>query len=103
MTLEELYNIVANRKTSFAEESYVANLMTEGIDRILQKIGEEATEVVIAGKNNIRKDLISESTDLLFHLVVLFSNQDIKLDQIYEELEKRRKIVKPSPTSYKSE
>lgn len=72
MTLEELYNIVENRKTSFAEESYVANLMTEGIDRILQKIGEEATEVVIAGKNNIRKDLISESTDLLFHLMVLF-------------------------------
>lgn len=89
MTIDELYKIIKDRKQKMPEGSYVASLFTEGKDRIIQKVGEEAVEVVIAGKNSDRNRIIEESTDLIFHLLTLLVNERITLGNIYEELEKR--------------
>jgi phosphoribosyl-ATP pyrophosphohydrolase len=90
MTLEELYKIIQERKTSKPDESYVASLFKDGTDRIVQKVGEEAIEVVIAAKSESKEQIISEIADLWFHTLVLLSNLEIKPSEILEELEKRR-------------
>ena len=90
MTLEELYEIIEDRKKKMPENSYVASLFKKGKDRIIQKIGEESTEVMIAAKNESKKRLISEVADLLFHLLVLLSSNEIKLKDVFLELRKRR-------------
>ncbi|MCJ7739803.1 phosphoribosyl-ATP diphosphatase, partial [Candidatus Microgenomates bacterium] len=71
--------------------SYVASLQKKGQDRILQKIGEEASEVIIAGKNNNKKMIISEMADLWFHLLVFLAAKNIPPEKIIMELEKRNK------------
>jgi len=91
MTLEELYSIIDTRKKDKPKGSYTASLMNAGEDRMIQKVGEEAVEVIIAAKNNDRRRTISESADLLYHLMVLLYEQNITLESIYDELEKRRK------------
>lgn len=90
MNLEELYKIIENRKQKKPENSYVASLFKEGKDRIIQKVGEEAVEVVIAAKNETKKRIISEVADLLFHILVLLSEYKITLKDIGEELSRRR-------------
>lgn len=92
MTLEKLYNTVLSRKNIMPEGSYVASLFRDGDDRIIQKVGEEATEVVIAAKNTDKKALISESADLIFHLIILLVSKGIRIEQIYDELDRRHKI-----------
>lgn len=89
MTLEELYKIILSRKKEMPEGSYVASLFRDGDDRIIQKVGEEAVEVVIAAKNESRERLISEVADLTFHTLVLLADKNIKLSEILTELEKR--------------
>ena len=91
MTLEELYSIIDTRRKDKPLGSYTASLMNSGEDRMIQKVGEEAVEVIISAKNNDRRRTISESADLLYHLMVLLYTQDITLENIYAELEKRRK------------
>lgn len=91
MTIDKLYKIIKDRKQKMPDGSYVASLFTKGTDHIIQKVGEEAVEVVIATKNSDRKRIIEESADLIFHLLILFTNKDITLVQIEEELEKRVK------------
>lgn len=91
MTLEELYKIIENRKEKMPVDSYVASLFHDGDDRIIQKVGEEATEVVIAAKNKSRQRIISEIADLWFHCLILLSQKGILLDEILVELEKRKK------------
>lgn len=88
MKLEKLYNIIKKRRIEKSNESYVASLTG---DRIIQKVGEEAVEVVIAAKNSDNDKLILESTDLLFHLLVLLETRGIFLDDIYTELQKRNR------------
>lgn len=73
------------------KDSYVASLFGAGEDRIIQKVGEEATEVIIAVKNGSKERLISEVADLFFHLLVLMAQKNLTLPMIYAELEKRRK------------
>ena len=90
MKLDELYKVIQNRKENMPEKSYVASLFREGNDRIIQKVGEEATEVVIAAKNEEKKRIIEESADLIFHLLVLLAASDIHYSEIEEELEKRK-------------
>lgn len=90
MTLEQLYKIIEDRKKKMPEGSYVASLFREGKDRIIQKVGEESIEVVIAAKNETRKRLISEVADLLFHILVLLSEYNLTLKDIEGELAKRR-------------
>ena len=91
MKLEELYEIIKKRRAEKPEGSYVANLTEQGIDRVIQKVGEEAIETVIAAKNTNKKRLISESADLIFHLLILMEMKGIDLDDIYSELKKRNK------------
>lgn len=89
MTLEEIYQIIEDRKKNMPKNSYVASLFREGNDRIIQKIGEEATEVVIAAKNESKERLISEIADLWFHSLVLLAYSNITINEIMEEFKKR--------------
>lgn len=90
MTLEELYEIIQDRKEKMPENSYVASLFRNGKDRIIQKVGEEATEVIIAAKNETKKRIISEVADLLFHILIMLSDFNIKPKDILRELKKRK-------------
>jgi phosphoribosyl-ATP pyrophosphohydrolase/phosphoribosyl-AMP cyclohydrolase len=84
-------SILERRKTAPPEGSYVAKLYAGGVDRIGKKIGEEATEVVIAAKNDNEEELIWESADLIFHLLVLLKHRNISLDRVGQHLLSRAK------------
>lgn len=90
---DELYNIIQDRKENPVENSYVCSLLDhrKGIDKILEKVGEEAIETILAVKGENRDDIIYESSDLLFHLMVMFVAKGISLEEISTELKKRRK------------
>jgi len=83
--------IIKDRKLKMPKDSYVASLFKLGGDRIIQKVGEETTEVVIAAKNKDKKRIIFEVADLLFHLLILLNAFDINISDVEEELEGRRK------------
>lgn len=91
MTLEKLYKIIKERQTNLPENSYVTSLFMQGEDRIIQKVGEEAVEVVIAAKNQNKDKLISEVADLWFHTLVMLSSKNILPDEILKELQNRNK------------
>ncbi|OEH87037.1 bifunctional phosphoribosyl-AMP cyclohydrolase/phosphoribosyl-ATP pyrophosphatase [Desulfuribacillus stibiiarsenatis] len=94
MSLHFLYQLeqyIHERKHTRPEGSYTTYLFDKGIDKILKKIAEESGEVIIAAKNNDTTELVYESADLMYHLIVLLQNQGISLDQIAEELSKRHK------------
>jgi phosphoribosyl-ATP pyrophosphohydrolase/phosphoribosyl-AMP cyclohydrolase len=84
-----LASTVADRQTKMPEGSYTTQLFTGGVDRIAKKIGEEATEVVIAAKNADPSELVWETSDLLYHLLVLLADRKVSLDQIGAELARR--------------
>lgn len=90
MKLEELYEVIQKRIRETPEGSYVATVSEEGLDRAVQKVGEEAVEVLIAAKNEERERIISESADLLFHLLILLAMRDISLEDIGKELNARK-------------
>lgn len=87
--LQAVYNVILDRKANPTENSYTASLMRGGIDKILKKIGEEATEVVIAGKGGVKSEIVYESADLIFHLFVLLGHQNIPPEAVYDELQRR--------------
>ncbi|NWF90247.1 MAG: bifunctional phosphoribosyl-AMP cyclohydrolase/phosphoribosyl-ATP diphosphatase HisIE [Ignavibacteriaceae bacterium] len=87
--LHILFELVSSRKEKLPEGSYTANLFNSGSDRIIQKVGEEAVEVMIAAKNRNRKDIIYECADLLFHLMIMLKDNDVELNEIVTELESR--------------
>ncbi|HHT9138905.1 MAG TPA: phosphoribosyl-ATP diphosphatase [Candidatus Wunengus sp. YC60] len=91
MNLDELFTIIQDRKKKMPKDSYVASLFKKGDDRIIQKVGEEATEVVIAAKNIDRNRIIEEIADLWFHCLVLLSQKGISPNEIFQELDRRRK------------
>ena len=86
---EQVYDIILERKQSSPENSYVASLMEKGTDSILKKIGEESAEVILAAKNENRKELNHELSDLWFHMLELMGHQGITLNEISHELEDR--------------
>lgn len=88
--LFELYEVIRGRKQNMPEGSYTTYLFDKGIDKILKKVGEENAEVIIAAKNNSKSELVYESSDLLYHLLVLLVEQGIELDDIFNELASRR-------------
>ena len=88
-TFDRIYNVILRRKQSSPETSYVAYLMDEGTDLILKKICEESAEVIIAVKNENRKEQIHELADLWFHMLVLMGHKGITLTDISRELENR--------------
>ncbi len=88
--LDDLYDVVASRRTADPTTSYTAQLMSEGAAKCAQKIGEEAVEAAIAAVQNKHDDLVRESADLIYHLLVLLAVQDVKLDEVYSELARRQ-------------
>lgn len=88
--LEALYRIVQERKQlGDGDKSYVKSLFDKGLDKILSKIGEEATETAIAGKGGDRDEVVYEVADLFFHVVVLLGYYDLPPEKIYAELRRR--------------
>ncbi|MCE3231875.1 MAG: phosphoribosyl-ATP diphosphatase [Rickettsiaceae bacterium] len=90
--IEQLYQTIKERKKANPEESYVAKLFTKGRGKIAQKVGEEAVETVIDAVAGNKKGAVSESADLLFHLLVLWADMGIKPESVYKELEKRKGV-----------
>ena len=88
--LRYLEEVIEERKKS-KKSSYTSDLLSKGIDRISQKVGEEAIEVVIASNNKKKKQVIYESADLIFHLLVLWAKLNIKKNDIAKELLRRKK------------
>ncbi|HEY8804459.1 MAG TPA: phosphoribosyl-ATP diphosphatase [Clostridium sp.] len=88
--VQELYKIIEERKCNPIEGSYTSYLFEEGIDKILKKVGEESAEVIISSKNNDPKETVSEISDLFYHTLVLMVLKGIKVEDVVEELEKRR-------------
>ncbi|WP_243370161.1 phosphoribosyl-ATP diphosphatase [Geotalea sp. SG265] len=87
--LQAVYQVILERKANPSEQSYTASLMAKGIDKILKKLGEEATEVIIAGKGGARDEIIYETADLFFHSLVLLGYYGIDPEEIYGELRRR--------------
>ncbi len=87
--LQAVYQVILDRKANPSEKSYTASLMAKGIDTILKKLGEEATELVIAGKGGVRDEIVYETADLFFHTLVLLGYYEIAPDEIYAELRRR--------------
>ena len=87
--LQAVYQVILDRKNHPAENSYTASLMRKGIDNILKKVGEEATEVVIAAKGGKLDEIVCETADLVFHLLVMLGFHDIPPEDVYDELRRR--------------
>lgn len=95
--LERLFEVIKERIRNPTEKSYVSRLTAEGEDAVLQKIGEEAVEIVLAAKENIAKEVTHEAADVLFHIMVLFAQKGYTLNSIFEELERRHKRKTENP------
>ena len=87
--LNDLYNTIIDRKRDPQEGSYTCYLLDTGLDKILKKIGEESSETIIAAKNNAKDEIVNETCDLIFHLLVMLVDRDIQIEDVYEELAKR--------------
>jgi phosphoribosyl-ATP pyrophosphohydrolase len=88
-TLNKLAAILEARKDSDPADSYVASLYAKGIDKILKKVGEEATEVVIAAKQGDKEQIIYETADLWFHTLVMLAHADLGPQDVLKELDRR--------------
>lgn len=87
--LRRLAGVLEQRKQAAPDSSYVAMLYDKGLDAILKKVGEEATETVIAAKSGDTEQLVYETADLWFHTLVLLAHQGLGPDQVLSELERR--------------
>ncbi|MBT6655784.1 MAG: phosphoribosyl-ATP diphosphatase [Candidatus Thioglobus sp.] len=87
--LRKLEEVLEQRKSANADESYVSSLYTKGLDEILKKIGEESAEVIMASKDGNQDKIVHEVADLWFHTLVLLRHKDIEIDKIQQELSKR--------------
>jgi len=88
-TLKQLDAVLQQRKQQDPNSSYVASLYDKGLDTILKKIGEEATETVIAAKSGDKQQIIYETADLWFHTLVLLAQQDLSANDVLKELQRR--------------
>ena len=88
--LSRLYALIESRNRERPEGSYTTYLLDQGLDKILKKVGEECAETIIAAKNDDRHALVTESADLLYHLLVLFVQRGLTLDEVQHELLSRR-------------
>ena len=91
-TMEGLYELLVGRKTEKPEGSYTTYLFEKGIDKILKKVGEECTEVIIAGKADDKKETVYEIADLAYHVMVLMVQMGISVEDIKKELASRHVI-----------
>lgn len=93
-SIYKLYELIRGRKINITEGSYTTYLFNSGIDKILKKIGEESSEVIIGAKNGSKEEIIYELSDLLYHSLVLMVEKNITLNDIKDELSKRSIIDK---------
>ena len=91
--LSLLQQIIKDRKNNPSEKSYTAALFKEGINKIAQKVGEEATELIIESKDNNKEFFTNEAADLLFHYLILLEAKNVSLDDVIDVLEKRHKYT----------
>lgn len=89
--IKELYSLLEDRKENPKEGSYTNYLFREGLDKILKKVGEETSEVIIGAKNKSKEELVYEISDLVYHLLVLMVNENVSIDDIKNELTSRKK------------
>lgn len=87
--LKQLAVVLEERKKADPESSYVAKLHAKGLDSILKKVGEEATETVMAAKDGVAEKIVYETADLWFHTMVMLSNQGISYEEVLNELARR--------------
>ncbi len=87
--LQQLAEILEQRKLESADKSYVASLYAKGTNTILKKIGEEAAETIIAAKDGDKQQIIYETADLWFHCMVLLAEQNLSPDDVLNELQRR--------------
>ena len=87
--LEQLTEVLEQRKTAASDSSYVASLYSKGLDAILKKVGEEATETVIAAKDGDREKIVYETADLWFHTLIMLSHQGLTAHDVLDELARR--------------
>jgi len=90
--LRELFDVIESRKAELPDDSYTTELFTheKGENYVLEKLGEETTETILAAKDGDRAELAAESADLVYHLLVLLSMQELNLDDLLDELAARR-------------
>lgn len=91
-TLQRLEAVIAARRGADPDSSYVAKLNAKGLPKIAQKLGEEATETIIAALAQDRKALVGEAADLIFHLFVLLGHKDVSFDDVLAELDRREGV-----------
>jgi phosphoribosyl-ATP pyrophosphohydrolase len=89
MILDDIYQIILERKSTPSADSYVSSLISKGKDEILKKIGEESIEVIIASKTGDKKQTIYEMADLWFHCLVLMAEEGVSHVEVFAELEDR--------------
>jgi phosphoribosyl-ATP pyrophosphohydrolase/phosphoribosyl-AMP cyclohydrolase len=87
--LQQLEQVIAERRSEAPEGSYTASLLASGRQRIAQKVGEEGVELALAGVGDDRARVVSETADLLYHVLVLLAVRDISLNEVLQELERR--------------
>ena len=87
--LRQLAEVLEQRKSAAADSSYVASLYDKGLDAILKKVGEEATETVMAAKDGEKEKLVYETADLWFHTLVLLAHEGLGPDDVLQELARR--------------
>lgn len=90
---KSLETLINDRKINPVEKSYTNYLLDQGVDKICKKVGEEASETIIAAKNNDKEELIGEISDLFYHVFVLMNNQGVSLEDIEDKLKERHKIT----------
>ncbi|WP_121741835.1 phosphoribosyl-ATP diphosphatase [Natronorubrum halophilum] len=91
-TLDELFAVIEDRKETLPEDSYTASLFTheKGENAVLEKLGEETTELVLAAKDDDHDEIAYEAADIVYHLLVLLSMKGVSLEELEAELEARR-------------
>jgi phosphoribosyl-ATP pyrophosphohydrolase len=91
--IAEIWFVIQERAKNPSKESYTSRLLADpkGIDKVLEKVGEESTEFIIAAKNGVEERTVEEASDLLFHLLVALRAADIDLSDVMEELKRRRR------------
>lgn len=91
--LNDLYQVVLERKRNPQEGSYTCYLFEKGLDKTLKKVGEECSETIIAAKNGVAGETVGEVSDLIYHLMVMLAQLDIPLDAVMAELEVRSEKI----------
>jgi len=91
--LQNLYDLILSRKTEPQEDSYTCYLFDAGLDKILKKVGEESAETIIAAKNGNGAALVGETSDLIYHLMVMLAQKGISWQEVEEELCRRAQKI----------